>query len=184
MYKLVIYFTKTMAKNVILVLIICFFISCKSDKMANYQKEYLRHVGDIELDSLKDNNNFKTCNGDDKVFQYFNLGNGPVYVGEKSALLRTFQTKYKPVLNKNQNGLIRIRFIVNCEGQAGRFRVLQSDSNFNETKFDEKIVSQLTEITKGIKDWVILYNKNDNPIDYYFYLVFKIDDGKILEILP
>ena len=74
----------------------------------NYKKEYLRHVGDIEQDALTDNVNFRICNGDDKIKQYFNLGDGPVYTGEKSTLLRPFKTKYKPVLDKSQNGLIRI----------------------------------------------------------------------------
>jgi len=165
-------------------IIIILFISCESTKEVNQEKEYLRWVGDIEHNSSTDNSNFRICNGEDKVKQYFNLGEGPVYVGEKPALLRAFKTKYKPVLNKNQNGLIRIRFVVNCEGQADRFRVLQADSNYNETEFDNKIVSQLMEITKGIKEWVILYTDDDKPVDYYNYLIFKIIDGHITEILP
>jgi hypothetical protein len=67
-----------------------------------------------------------------KILQYFNLGKGPVYSGEKSKILNTFKSKYQPITDKNQNGLIRIRFIVNCEGKAGRFRVLQSDYNYQE----------------------------------------------------
>lgn len=173
-----------MTKTITLILIICFFFSCKSDKKTIYKKEYLRHVGDILKDSLTDNINFKVCHGDDNVFQYFNLGYGPVYAGEKSTLLNTFKTKYKPVIDKNQNGLIRIRFIVNCEGQAGRFRILQSDTDFNETEFDEKIISQLIDITKNIGEWVILLNNNKQPVDYYFYLIFKINNGQITEILP
>jgi len=175
---------KSMTKKIILIPIIIFFISCKSDKRTNNEKEYLRHVGDIKHDSLADNTNFKICNGDDYVFQYFNLGDGPVYAGEKPSLIKTFKTKYKPVLGGNQNGLIRIRFIVNCEGHAGRFRDLQSDSNFNETEFDDKIVSQLMEITEGIEAWKILYSDDNKPVDYYYYLIFKITNGQISEILP
>lgn len=165
-------------------IIIIIFASCESDIEVNHEKEYLRHVGDIEHDSSTDNINFRICNGEDKIKQYFNLAEGPVYVGEKPSLSRAFKTNYKPVLGQKQNGLIRIRFIVNCKGQADRFRVLQADSNYNETEFDNKVVSQLMEITKGIEEWVILYNDDKQPVDYYNYLIFRITDGQITEILP
>ena len=87
------------------------------------------------------------------------------------------------LLNKNQNGLIRIRFIVNCEGKAGRFRVLQSDYSYKEKEFNKEIVSQLLSITKQINNWEVLY-KQENAVDYYMYLIFKITDGQLTEILP
>tara|TARA_R110002020_G_scaffold444853_1_gene656494 strand:- start:2053 stop:2316 length:264 start_codon:yes stop_codon:yes gene_type:complete len=85
--------------------------------------------------------------------------------------------------DSDQNGFIRLRFIVNCEGKTGRFRVLQSDENFEEMEFDNKIVNQLVTITKGIEKWGIFY-RQDDPIDYYMYLIFKIKDGQLTEILP
>lgn len=172
-------------KKIPLLILSILTISCniEKDSINNNKTEYLRWVGDIEYDPLKDNDGFTICNGDDKVLQYFNLGKGPIYKGEKPALLRNFENKYKPVPGKNQSGLIRIRFIVNCKGQAGRFQVLQSDLNFKETEFDKKVVSQLTEITEDIESWVILQSDNQ-PVDYYYYLIFKIIDGQIIEILP
>jgi hypothetical protein len=111
------------------------------------------------------------------------LGQGPVYAGEKSSILNTFKSKYETFSDSDQNGFIRLRFIVNCEGKTGRFRVLQSDENFEEIEFDKKIVNQLVAITKGIENWEIFYRKDD-PIDYYMYLIFKIKDGQLTEILP
>ncbi len=157
--------------------------NCQTDKMMTEKKQYLRWVGDIESNKKMDKPDFKICNGDENVYQYFNVGQGPVYVGEKVRILDTFKEKYKPVSKKDQNGLIRIRFVVNCDGKAGRFRVIQSDYNYQKKEFDKSIVSQLLEITKGIEDWVVLEEK-DTPVDYYMYLIFKITDGKIIEILP
>ena len=151
-------------------------LSCKKEKKNLW-------VGDIEKNIKIDNPDFKLCNGELKVFQYFNVGNGPVYNGEKSTLLKEFYLKYNPISDASQNGLIRIRFIVNCRGEAGRFRILQSNLNYEEIEFDKKIVSQLLKITKGIKKWEILKFKK-NPVDYYMYLIFKIKDGRITEILP
>lgn len=157
--------------------------SCQTEKKSAEKQEYLRWVGDIGQNDQIDELDFKVCNGDDKIFQYFNLGKGPVYSGEKSKVLNTFKSKYKPITGKNENGLIRIRFIVNCEGKAGRFRVLQSDYDYQETEFDEEIVSQLLNLTKGIDKWEVLH-RNEVPVDYYMYLIFKITDGQLVEILP
>ena len=169
-------------KTILILVISILTISCNIKSGSN-KTEYLRWVGDIKYNPLKDNDGFTICNADDKVLQYFNLGKGPIYKDEKPALLKVFKDKYNPVRGKNQSGLIRIRFIVNCKGHAGRFRVLQSDLNFKETEFDKKIISQLTEITEEIDKWVIL-QRDGQPVDYYYYLIFKIIDGKITEILP
>lgn len=167
-------------RRLILKIVLLFSIlwGCQVEK-----SDYLRWVGDIEQNDQIDKLDFKVCNGDNRVLQYFNLGEGPVYKGEKSRIINAFKSKYKSVNDKRENGLIRIRFIVNCEGKAGRFRVLQSDYNYQETEFDKEIVSQLMTITKGIEDWAV-FKRNEATVDYYMYLIFKIKDGQLTEILP
>lgn len=166
-----------------IILLFSFFWGCQTEKKVNEKEEYLRWVGDIEQNDQIDETEFKVCNGDDKIIQYFDLGEGPVYSGEKTQILNTFKSKYQPISDKKENGLIRIRFIVNCEGKAGRFRVLQSDYDYQEKEFDKEIVSQLLIITKGIENWVV-FKRNEVPVDYYMYLIFKITDGQLTEILP
>lgn len=130
----------------------------------------------------KDNANFVTCNGDDRVAQYFNFGEGLAYKGEKKAIENIFNKKYKPI-NIDESGLIRIRFIVNCKGKTGRFRIIQMNNEYQKFSFDKKITNQLLKITKSLTDWKIHTRKNVG-IDYYQYLIFKIEKGKIIEILP
>ena len=163
--------------------ILSILTGCKSEKKVEGKNGYLRWVGDIEQNDQIDEPDFKVCNGDYKILQYFNLGEGPVYDGEKLKILNTFNSKYKPISDRNENGLIRVRFIVNCKGKAGRFRILQSDYSYQEKKFDKDIISQLLIITKGIENWKI-FQKNKVPVDYYMYLIFKIRDGQLTEILP
>ncbi|MGB0807294.1 MAG: hypothetical protein ACPGRC_11430 [Salibacteraceae bacterium] len=159
------------------------FTGCKSEKPINKQNQYLRWVGDSEYDSQLDDPDFSICRTEEEVFQYFNLMEGPQYHGEKTALIKHFKTHYKPVKNNTQSGYIRVRFVVNCKGEAGRFRVIQSDTAFKETQFDKEIVNQLVTLTKEVEQWTIQY-KNDAAVDYYQYLVFKINNGQIIEILP
>lgn len=166
-----------------IILLFSILWSCKTDQENEEEHKYIRWVGDIEQNEQIDKLDFNICNGDDKILQYFNLGQGPVYNGEKSKILDTFKSKYKPISDKSQNGLIRVRFIVNCEGIAGRFRILQSDYGYKEKEFNQDIVSQILTITKQINNWEILY-KEENPVDYYMYLIFKITDGQLTEILP
>ena len=158
--------------------------SCQTDREKKDKESYLRQVGDITSDLTVDNPAFKTCNGDEYVFQYFNTGEGFKYQGEKTALVSQILNTYKPIANsKEQSGYIRIRFIVNCEGEAGRFRVISSDFDYQEKMFDKAITNQLLAILKDLDGWEIM-TKNGNPLDYYLYLIFKLDNGHIIEILP
>lgn len=173
-----------MKKNLLVILLLFFtFWSCQTDKNDGETQQYLRWVGDITYNEHTDTSDFRVCNGDDNVLQYFNLGEGPVYSDEKATILRTFKEQYKTLPNNKENGLIRIRFIVNCKGKAGRFRVLQSDYQYQQIEFDSEIVSQLLNTTQAIEQWKILY-RNDIPVDYYMYLIFKISDGQLTEMLP
>jgi hypothetical protein len=89
-----------MKKIIILTTVIFSLLwSCQTEKKADEKQEYLRWVGDIEKNEQIDELEFKVCNGYDKILQYFNLGKGPVYSGEKSKILNTFNglTDYVPL---------------------------------------------------------------------------------------
>lgn len=153
--------------------------SCQSEKqISNYPKS----IGDIEFDSKIDNPNFKLC-FDKYVFQYFNDSNGLQYKGEKIVLDKTYFDNYKNQNLVGETGLIRIRFIVNCKGETDRFRILEMDENYKEKKFNEKITNQLLQISKNLSGCnpKIIQNRN---VDYYQYLIFKIKDGNLIEIMP
>ena len=161
-----------------------YLLGCNSkEKMNTPKPQYLRWVGDsVHKDSL-DAPGFHACNGDEQVLQYFNLGEGPVYESEKPALVHRFTSNYQAPEGNSQSGMVRIRFVVNCGGKAGRFRIIQSDENYEPFEFDTSITDQLLNITKSIENWKIQY-REETPVDYYMYLVFKIRNGQITEILP
>ena len=168
----------------LLTLVLIFILtSCQTSRESSVEQGYSRWVGDIEHNDQIDDMGFEVCNGDSNVLQYFNLGEGPMYLGEKSKILNTYQSRYKPLEGSGESGWIRIRFIVNCEGKAGRFRVLQSDYQYQEKEFSSEITSQFLDITRSIEDWQIL-RREEVPVDYYMYLIFKIDEGQLIEILP
>lgn len=155
------------------------FFSCQAEKtVSNYPK----FVGDIEYDTKIDYSNFKKCGeGQGYSFQYYD-SNGFQYKGEKIAIIRALE-KQNISGEKSTNGYITIRFVVNCEGNTGMFRMQKLDKNYKEIHLDEKLGEQLLNFTKSLNGWLpkIIQNK---PVDYYQYLTYKIEDGKIVEILP
>ncbi len=115
--------------------------------------------------------------------QYHNNSRGLEYRGEKLAIIESFEKKYVPIPDSSQNGLIRVRFVVNCKGQTDRFRIIAMDEDYQTKKFDERITQQILDICKSLDGW-LPKKKEDKEFDYYQYLIFKIQSGQITEILP
>lgn len=141
-----------------------------------------RWIDDIVPDSTLDGSDFKTCNADEQIIQYFNDGKSLQYKGGKPDIDSIFFSAYQAV-KKNQSGLIRIRFVVNCLGETGRFRLISCDPDYQPFQFTPEISDQLMQITKSMKGWQPKIWKS-MEIDYYQYLVFKIENGKLTHILP
>ena len=157
------------------ILFISFLVSCQTvEKLSQYPKQ----VGDIEFDKNLDDLNFKICNND-KTFQYYNLEKGFKYKGEKLAILDKFKNSFKFQSKNSENGYITIRFLVNCEGKTGMFRVQEMNFNYQKTEFDRNLVQELLKFTKNLDGW-----ENFQKIDYYQYLTYKIENGKVVKILP
>lgn len=143
---------------------------------------YPNYVGDIEFNSETDKKDFELCNSK-HIYQYFNFSDGLVYEGEKMAIEKEFAEKYKSEIIKNETGLIRINFVVNCKGKTDRFRLLSMGENYEEKVFVKSITEQFMSITKNLKGWTGKKYK-EREIDYYQYLIFKIENGQLKEILP
>jgi len=158
-------------------------VSCISEKEDSTSVKYLRWVDDIPFDATLDDKDFIICRGEERAMQYFNNSKGLEYEGEKTAIIKAFEESYDFSTVVKENGLIRIRFLVNCEGKTGRFRLISMDERYNEKQFDKSITNQLLKITKRLKGWKPKVFENETS-DYYQYLIFKINQGKIIEILP
>lgn len=141
-----------------------------------------RWIDDIVPDWTLDDSSFEICNGDDQIIQYFNDGKGIQYSGGKRVIDSLFFSGYKTV-HLQESGLIRIRFVVNCKGESGRFRILSSDLHYQPFVFSDDILDQLLEITRSMDQWEPKI-WHEMKVDYYQYLIFRIENGKLLHILP
>ncbi len=154
------------------------FFACSPS--SHHETNYPEDVGDIAFDSKTDDPSFKTCH--ERVYQYYNFGKGFEYKGEKPALEEHFK-KLKQTEYKGDDGYITIRFIVNCEGKTGRFRIQEMSTDYTERSFNKELVTRCLELTKQLDGWIIKEH-NSQQMDYYQYLTFKIEEGRLTEILP
>lgn len=164
-------------KEKILLLILILMISCT-------QNEY-KDVGDIPFDEEMDDDNFQICD-ESNIKQYYVRKSSdipPSYKGEKRGLERAIISQYNFPQSEQEDGYITIRFIVNCNGETGRFRIEEMDFAYKTKKFDPKISTQLLKVVKSLKEWIPRKGKN-TAYDFYQYLTFKIENGQIVKILP
>jgi hypothetical protein len=164
-----------------LCLLLLFSYSC-NHAQSDAENKYSNHVGDIALDEQLDEPGYVICYPD-FVFQYYNFANGVQFEGEKSKIIEHFQKGFKPIAGCKEYGYVTIRFIVNCKGKTGRFRVSEMNMDYEEIKFNDQLVHQLLDLTRQLQGWKVgIYNNQER--DYYQYLTFKIEEGIIKEILP
>lgn len=136
-------------------------------------------VGDIAFDASTDDPKFQVCNSNWILQTYWlktKMDETPLLVDKE------FRSKFTPRDEwKNESGLIRIRFIVNCNGVADRFRLLELDNDLTEKKFSESLRAHVLSIAKGIP-WPPRRAQNQT-VDYYHHFSIKIANGKLDDII-
>ena len=164
-------------------IIACFslFYACSEQTVPAIDPPYWDSVGDTRHNAATDDPTFALCNDESATIQYFNVGNPPHYEGGKAAVKQAFEG-FKPV-DDSTSGWVRIRFIVNCEGKTGRFRIQSADPDYKPIEVDKKIADQLLETSKNMSGWQAV-SAEGQSFDYYQYLVFKMKNGDIETILP
>jgi hypothetical protein len=139
------------------------------------------NTGDIAFNAALDDSSFVICNPN-VVFQYYNTGS--YYKQHKREIEQYFKRNYRPAVHTTgQTGFLTIRFIINCSGKTGRFRMYELDEHYQRYTFDTGISSQLMTLTKGLKNWQPAEYKN-KIYDSYQYITFKLKKGAIECVLP
>jgi len=164
-----------------LIIALLIITGCKSESdQVNTIAEYSNVVGDTIYDQNIDGD-FKRC--DTNSNQYYGINGGFGIKGELSRVKKDIFGNYKPTNKEGQSGFITIRFVVNCDGEAGMYRVHQTNMSLQDFDFDDIIVDQLLAATKNLKAWEIA-NYQGNTYDYYQYLTYKLLDSKLIDIAP
>jgi len=142
---------------------------------------WLYYQMDNRIGDLSENNkidqNFEVCD-ETRITQ--NYGMRAEYSGGNKAIkeeiLNDLQT-----LNFEQPGLITFRFIVNCKGKTGRFRVNSTDTDLKEIEVDPSKIKDIEKAFLQLKKWTPAKNEFDS-YDSYYVLNFKIRNNNIVDI--
>lgn len=148
---------------------------------------YPYRVGYIAKDeAINLNPEFQLCD-ESIVVDYYNV-NGPDdypagYIGGPKAIKRLLLKEHPNIDLKGESGMLTIRFIINCNGDIGRFEILENDLDFQPKKFDEEVKSLLFDFTAGLDNWRPNYLQGESR-DCAMYLTYKMKDGVLTDILP
>lgn len=163
----------------ILVVASCVAFSCKNDKNRYLYPPY--PVGYIPFSDKTDKAEFKLCD-ERRILE--NGGMRTPYKGGTKAILQYFEPLMDslPVI-KHENGYLTVRFLMNCKGEKDRYRVLAINSNYRPRAFPESISTAILNRVKKMPDWTLAYYK-EKAYDSYIMLTFKIEEGRIKDIIP
>lgn len=152
-----------------------------SKKVSEAGSNYPNNVGDIQPDPMLDDTSFQACR-ESNIPQYYSV-NGR-FEGEKPAIERYFRENYrKQKAWSKENGYITIRFVVNCKGETGRFRIQEMSADYQSGQFPKALSNHLLELCKKMDGWHPGKSET-RTYDYYQYLCFTMSKGEILRITP
>lgn len=143
----------------------------------------LKHfgAGEYQFDTTT---KFLICGEKTSIYQYYNLASK--YPLNTDSCTKTLNKLFK--YDTKINGIITVRFVVNCNGDSGFFHLYEIDNKYKKIKFPEKYKVHILELVKGLKKWEKFVGKKQDgtiiPIDYYTYFSFRILNGQVNEIIP
>jgi len=130
---------------------------------------------------------FQLCN------RHLNLNNpghhyyykGTELVGGHYKIKKKLASEFTPK-EGGFTGIVRVRFIVNCEGKTGKFEVESFDNEYKKVINPDYEVNQLLSVTQNLEPWIPGKFTTDNPtpIDTYIFIGYKLKDGNVVDILP
>ncbi|MDA9773731.1 hypothetical protein N9B82_02130 [Saprospiraceae bacterium] len=150
------------------------------------RKSHGQHrIGYINPESILDKGtNFRPCTENQlDIHDYYNGSPPGNLKGKKGSKWSFIEQFLEPEKIAGQSGYLSIHFIINCKGEIGYFTVEQADLDYQPHQFSKVTIEHLMELTKKMHPWIPAKIWEENK-DSYAYLIYKLKDGKIIEILP
>lgn len=142
--------------------------------------DYQDQVGFLPPSNKDWSINFKRCSNNVPIGHYSSTA--PYIFRENKGKFRQFIFESFNNNTFNDDGLLVLRFIINCEGAIGDVEENELNFDFEKKNLNDSLVEQLKELSFKPENWN--FNLTGKPLDYYMYLIFRIENGKVVEILP
>jgi len=83
-----------------------------------------------------------------------------------------------------KNGIVRVRFLINCRGEIGNFKTQAYDLEYKVVSLSEKFTGQFERLINDYKRWDSPKSNNGESINIHKFYTFKFKGGKLIEIMP
>lgn len=119
----------------------------------------------------------------DYIYDYYNGDPDGGPRGGKRDLWRYFGEHLDKGLLGNESGYLTFRFVINCEGEAGRFITEEAGLDFARKRFPEQLIEHVFQLLITYDDWQATQGREE-ALDAYAYVTLKLRDGELIDILP
>lgn len=126
---------------------------------------------------------FSICGAEDDIADYYNGDPDAEFRRGKKAMVQRLKAGFDTLKLNTIEGMITYRFVINCEGLAGRFVCQAYDFDYQKMDLDTLTQNQLLNQLKALEEWQPTVIRGEKR-DAYAYLTFKIKDESIIDILP
>ena len=144
-------------------------------------KPYKNYIGYIDQEKALLNDVFSLCD-DGNIYHTYSGAGLNAYANTKSQFRKNL-AKYYLGDTFNDSGYLNFRFLVNCEGNPGWFEIIQMNLDLEEKELNTKMVDSLLNFTAMPQNWNALEFQEDSS-NYYMYVSYRIENGKVVEIIP
>jgi|TARA_B110000116_G_scaffold42963_1_gene35434 hypothetical protein len=158
-----------------------FFYGCFPNSEIDKNK-YQHYVGYIDQEKALLKSEYVLCDKENIKLTY-NGAAAYAFKGTKKRFRDSILSKYNHTLYQD-SGYVSFRFLVNCEGEAGWFEIVEMNLDLQEVDLNDKMVEELLKLTSEKQNWNKLGYRKDEKFDYYMYILYRIENGQITEILP
>jgi len=145
------------------------------------QEKYPHRIGYIDRTESISPKGFTLCSEDIQIGFYSSAAPN-AYKGSKYAFRKLILENYEN-RGYTDSGFLNLRFHVNCKGTVGHVVINEVGMDYKKTELNDDMVNQLVNLAIKEENWNAII-KSEKRRDIYMYLIFKIENGEVLEILP
>jgi len=141
----------------------------------------IEKVGAILYDAALDNPNYYLCD-ERNIMEYYQVN--PKFKEGHNSVKLYFKAATKGLkFSEKINGLLTLRFVINCRGEIGRVRSFTIDANYQSICLNKAKIAVISDHIKQMPNWTP-GNYKEKEYDAYKMISFKIINGVITEIIP
>lgn len=168
---------------VLILFIVGFLFGFFSDKIFEINQSHPIHihrVGHIPVPDSLANNGALISDFYIGAYHTHSSASPKIYYGSKYQFRKRILEKFNSS-NFTESGYLTLRFFINPKSEVFLYEIIEMDLNLQPTDLNDELVNELKILSFSPINWNPYLDDNYN---YYMHLTYRIDNGKVTEIIP